>query len=188
MQHKNNRKNKIKKKKWKREGEKQRKIGWEREKNQKACGRNPQTQLFYEENKGLACNLRNIKVSEKEEAACLYIEAQQKIYKEESERMKIKTISKQEIEQVLETEVRPKLLQHQGDVQIVGWGDDRILKIRLTGKCSGCPSASLTTEEVIATAVKERIPQVKDVILVNEVSSELIELAKQLMHRRRESA
>ena len=102
--------------------------------------------------------------------------------------MKTKTISKQEIEQVLETEVRPKLLQHQGDVQIVGWGDDRILKVRLTGKCSGCPSASLTTEEVIATAVKERIPQVKDVILVNELSSELIELAKQLMHRRRESA
>lgn len=103
--------------------------------------------------------------------------------------MKEKTISKQEIEAVLEEEVRPKLLQHQGNVQIVGWGDDRILKVRLTGKCSGCPSASLTTEEVIASAVRERIPQVKDVILVNEVSPELIKLAKQLMHHgRRESA
>ena len=170
---------------------KQRKIGWEREKNQKVCGRKSQTQPFRKENRGLARNLQNIKVSEKEEAVCLfYIKTQQEICKEELERMKTKTktISKQEIEQVLETEVRPKLLQHQGDVQIVGWGDDRILKVRLTGKCSGCPSASLTTEEVIATAVKERIPQVKDVILVNEVSSELIELAKQLMHRRRESA
>lgn len=102
--------------------------------------------------------------------------------------MKEKTISKQEIEAVLEEEVRPKLLQHQGNVQIVGWGDDRILKVRLTGKCSGCPSASLTTEEVIASVVRERIPQVKDVILVNEVSSELIEMARKLMHRHRESA
>ena len=55
------------------------------------------------------------------------------------------------IDEVLEKKVRPALLSHEGDVQIVEYADG-VLKIRLTGHCSGCPSARLTTEELIAAA------------------------------------
>lgn len=85
-----------------------------------------------------------------------------------------------EIETVLEEDVRPYLLEHEGNVQIEEYKDG-ILKVRLTGPCSGCPSAALTTEELIAEAVKGRIPEVKDVVLVNEVSDDLIAMAKKLM-------
>ena len=53
--------------------------------------------------------------------------------------------------------------------------------LTLTGQCCGCPSAALTTEELIAEAVKKKISEVKDVVLVNEVSDDLIEMAKKLM-------
>ena len=78
------------------------------------------------------------------------------------------------IEQVLEEKVRPALLSHEGDVQIVEYADG-VLKIRLTGHCSGCPSARLTTEELIAAEVKE-------VVLVNEVSPELLDFARKLLN------
>lgn len=87
------------------------------------------------------------------------------------------------IEDVLEKEVRPSLASHQGNVTIVEYKDN-ILRIRLTGKCSGCPSAMLTTEELIAAKVKERIPEVKDVILVSGVSDSLIAQAKAILQER----
>ncbi len=93
-------------------------------------------------------------------------------------------IERAEIEKVLDEEVRPKLLLHQGDVEIAGWKEG-ILQVKLTGHCAGCPSAMLTTEEIIETVVKKRIPEIKKVILVNEVSEELIDMAKKLMGRHR---
>lgn len=87
-----------------------------------------------------------------------------------------------QIEHVLEEKVRPALLNHEGGVHVISFRDG-VLRIRLTGKCSGCPSAQLTTEELIAKTVKDEIPEVEDVVLVNEVSPELLELAKKLLNR-----
>ena len=87
----------------------------------------------------------------------------------------------EKIEKVLEEYVRPRLLEHEGDVQIVGY-TDKVLKVRLLGKCSGCPSASLTTEELIAAEVKEHIPEIE-----NEVSQELLDMARQIMQSRRQA-
>ncbi len=95
-------------------------------------------------------------------------------------------MSTEAIEKVLETYVRPKLSEHEGDVEIVAY-ENHILKVRMLGKCSGCPSATLTTEELIATEVKEHIPEVEDVVLVNEVSQELLDMAKQIMMSRRKA-
>ncbi len=86
------------------------------------------------------------------------------------------------IEKVLEEKVRPRLLEHEGNVQIVELTEDGILRIRLTGQCSGCPSAKITTEELIGSAVMEEIPEIKDVVLVNEVSPELLEFARKLLN------
>ena len=87
----------------------------------------------------------------------------------------------EKIEKVLEEDVRPKLLAHEGDVEIREFKDG-ILKVKLLGLCSGCPSAIFTTEEIIAETVKEKIPEVKDVVLVQEVSDDLIDMAKKLLN------
>ena len=87
------------------------------------------------------------------------------------------------IEEVLEKKVRPALLSHEGDVQIVEYADG-VLKIRLTGHCSGCPSARLTTEELIAAEVQKEIPEV---VLVNEISPELLDFARKLLNHNHEA-
>ncbi len=87
----------------------------------------------------------------------------------------------EKIEKVIEEKVRPSLLSHEGDVQIVDFTDG-ILRIRLTGQCSGCPSAKLTTEELIGKTVMSEIPEVTDVVLVNEVNPELLDFAKKLLN------
>ena len=85
-----------------------------------------------------------------------------------------------EIEKVLDKNVRPSLTAHQGNVAIVDY-TNHILRIRLTGHCSGCPSAQLTTEELIRTSVCETLTDVQDVILVSGVSDSLIEQAKEIL-------
>lgn len=90
-------------------------------------------------------------------------------------------ISLADIEALLDKEVRPSLHQHGGDVKIYSFEDD-ILRVTLTGKCSGCPSAHTTNEEIIAASVQEAFPQIKQVLLVDTVSQELMDFARKLLN------
>lgn len=84
---------------------------------------------------------------------------------------------------VLDQKVRPQLALHNGDMAVLGFTDG-VLRIRLTGQCSGCPSAALTTETLIAAEVRADVPEVRDVVLVNGVSESLIEEARTLLANR----
>ena len=90
------------------------------------------------------------------------------------------------INEVLEEKVRPALLSHEGDVQIVEYADE-VLKIRLTGHCSGCPSARLTTEELIAAEVQKALEYLKTEMEVNEISPELLDFARKLLNHNHEA-
>lgn len=57
-------------------------------------------------------------------------------------------ITIQQIEAILDTKVRPALAEHNGDVLIQSL-EDHVLKVKLTGKCSGCPAAHSTNEELL---------------------------------------
>lgn len=87
-----------------------------------------------------------------------------------------------QIEAVLEKHVRPQLISHQGNVEIVEYTEGNVLKVRLTGRCSGCPSATLTTEELIKSEVQNHLPQVNDVVLVNEISKDLMAQARAILN------
>lgn len=89
---------------------------------------------------------------------------------------------KEKIEALLDERVRPLFSNHGGGVEIVSL-EEYVLKIKMTGKCSNCPSASADTEEVVAKEVKEAFPQIKDVILVNHVSEELVDMALSILRR-----
>ena len=86
------------------------------------------------------------------------------------------------IEAVVEKNVRPALRSHGGDVELLSYTDG-ICRVRLLGKCSGCPSAFITTEEIIREAIVKELPMVQDVVLVTETSDELMDFAKSLMGR-----
>lgn len=85
------------------------------------------------------------------------------------------------IKNILEEDVRPALLAHEGDVELISY-EDGIVKVKLHGKCSGCPSAYLTTEELIAAKIKAKMADVQDVVLVQEVSQELLDFARRILN------
>jgi len=58
--------------------------------------------------------------------------------------------------------VRPALQADGGDVEFVDYADG-VVKVKLTGACSGCPMATLTLKNHIERLIKSKIPEVKAV-------------------------
>lgn len=86
------------------------------------------------------------------------------------------------IENILDQYVRPELEKHYGDVKVNSF-QEGILEVSLTGQCSNCPSGKYTVENIIEKEVKKHIPQVEKVVLVNNVSEELINFAKKILNK-----
>ena len=63
--------------------------------------------------------------------------------------------------------VRPQLQSHGGDVELVGTEEDKTVKVRLQGACSGCPGAQMTLKQGIERLLREKVPEVKEVIAVD---------------------
>ncbi len=87
------------------------------------------------------------------------------------------------LESVINEYVRPFLNSHGGDIEVLQYKDD-IVRFKMIGNCAGCPSADYTNEEVVKSNIMQHIPEVKDVILVNEVSDSLMEQAREIMKQR----
>ena len=61
---------------------------------------------------------------------------------------------------------------------------DGIVRFKLRGKCAGCPAADLTTEELIQTALTEHLPHIKQAVLVQDISPELLDEACAILNMR----
>ncbi len=69
---------------------------------------------------------------------------------------------KEKVLMVLE-QIRPQLQRDGGDVELVSVEEDGVVKVRLTGACSGCPMSNITLKQGIERTLKEVIPEVKSV-------------------------
>jgi Fe-S cluster biogenesis protein NfuA len=59
--------------------------------------------------------------------------------------------------------VRPMLQADGGDVELVEITDNGIVKVRLTGRCKGCPMSQQTLKGGVERVVLKEVPQVKAV-------------------------
>lgn len=71
---------------------------------------------------------------------------------------------KEKVEAVL-AQVRPNLQADGGDVELVDVNEG-VVKVKLTGACSGCPMAAMTLRNGIERILKEKLPEIKEVIAV----------------------
>ena len=71
---------------------------------------------------------------------------------------------KEKVEAVL-AQVRPNLQSDGGDVELVDVNEG-VVRLKLKGACAGCPMASMTLRNGIERILKEKIPEVKEVIAV----------------------
>lgn len=62
-------------------------------------------------------------------------------------------------------QIRPALQADGGDVELVDVTDG-VVKLRLTGACSGCPMSTMTLKMGIEKVLKQQIPEVKEVVAV----------------------
>ncbi|SNX54982.1 NifU family protein [Thermoanaerobacterium sp. RBIITD] len=70
---------------------------------------------------------------------------------------------KEKVEEVLSL-LRPSLQADGGDVELIDVSDDGVVQVKLTGACGGCPFAMMTLKEGIERAIKEEVPEVKEVV------------------------
>jgi Fe-S cluster biogenesis protein NfuA len=77
-----------------------------------------------------------------------------------------KTTFEDKVKEVIES-VRPALQGHGGDIELVGTDDDNTVRVRLQGACQGCPGAAMTMKMGIERILREKVPEVKEVVAVD---------------------
>ena len=65
--------------------------------------------------------------------------------------------------QVALDKIRPALQRDGGDVELVDVADG-VVKVRLKGACGGCPMSTMTLKMGIERAIKQEIPEIKEVV------------------------
>lgn len=64
-------------------------------------------------------------------------------------------------------QIRPLLQADGGDIELVGVAEDTgIVSVRLQGACRGCPGAQMTLKMGVERHLKEKIPEVTEVVAV----------------------
>lgn len=71
---------------------------------------------------------------------------------------------KEKVESAL-AKIRPALQADGGDVELIEVTDGTV-KLKLVGACGGCPMAAMTMKHGIERILKERVPEVKEVVAV----------------------
>ena len=69
---------------------------------------------------------------------------------------------KDKVQEVLDM-VRPTLQADGGDVELVDITEDGVVKLRLKGACGSCPMSTMTLKMGIERALKNAIPEVREV-------------------------
>ena len=77
----------------------------------------------------------------------------------------VTTIS-QRVEDVI-GDIRPLLQADGGDIEVVGVDEETgVVSVRLRGACKGCPGAAMTLKMGVERRLKEKIPEVTELVNV----------------------
>jgi Fe-S cluster biogenesis protein NfuA len=61
--------------------------------------------------------------------------------------------------------VKPYIQADGGDIELVSCSDG-VVTVRLHGACSGCPHAAMTLKMGVERQLKQRVPEIKEVVNV----------------------
>ncbi|MCL2646745.1 MAG: NifU family protein [Phycisphaerales bacterium] len=62
--------------------------------------------------------------------------------------------------------MRPIVQSDGGDVELVEVSAEGVVRIRFHGACVGCPSSPLTLKEGLERILKEKMPEVREVVAI----------------------
>jgi len=73
---------------------------------------------------------------------------------------------KDRVEQVI-NRIRPAVQMDGGDIELIDVVDG-LVKLRLVGSCSGCPSSTMTLKMGIERAIRAEVPEITGVEAISE--------------------
>ncbi len=56
--------------------------------------------------------------------------------------------------------VRPSLQADGGDIELIDVTDNGVVKVKLTGACSGCPMSTMTLKMGVEKILKQNVPEI----------------------------
>jgi len=80
-------------------------------------------------------------------------------------------LTPENVQEVLDDDVRPALQMDGGDIELVKVEDENIY-VRLVGACSTCPSSVMTMRMGVENLLREEFPSLKELIEVNDENQE----------------
>lgn len=89
--------------------------------------------------------------------------------------------TEERINQVIAEKINPQLGIHDGSAALTSFEDD-IAYVKFLGACASCMTASDTFESVVKAEILANVPEVKDVILDDSVSQDLIDMARRILN------
>ncbi len=69
------------------------------------------------------------------------------------------------VEHVIE-QIRPYIQGDGGDIALLDVSEDGVVTVQLRGACTGCPHAAQTLKMGVERAVRENVPEVREVVSV----------------------
>lgn len=77
----------------------------------------------------------------------------------------MKMTNEEKIKEII-NKLRPYLIGDGGDIEFVKY-EDNIVYIKMLGACAGCALIDYTLKDGVEQAIKEEVPEVKEVINVS---------------------
>ncbi len=74
-------------------------------------------------------------------------------------------LTRENIEKVLD-EIRPHLQADCGDVEFIALEQGGTVRLRLVGACGACPMSQMTMKTGIERLLKQKLPEIKEVVSV----------------------
>jgi len=69
------------------------------------------------------------------------------------------------VKKIIEEDIQPFLERDGGGIKVVDIDEEnKIVKVKLTGACQGCPFAQMTLANLVEGYLKRKVPEIKKVI------------------------
>ena len=91
---------------------------------------------------------------------------------------------KEKIQKILDDDINVKLILHGGGAELTSF-EDGVAMIKFSGACASCMSQTDTFDQVVKAAIMAGVPEVRDVVVDDAVSDELLDFARQILAGKR---
>jgi len=75
-----------------------------------------------------------------------------------------------QIDRMLDEQIRPMLASHGGGIELIDVDNNKVF-VKLSGGCQGCASSQATLKQGVERMIKEKFPEIEEVVDLTDHSS-----------------